>query len=146
MRAAAHLFHLLKLFEGENGGELIVRGFLERAHLQASVLLGKLAVVVDGLDLLLPVGKDGFELGGLVRGQVETTGKVLSLTLRIGLVMVHRRPLRGVLRWRGCLLRQSGASAEGKNECCGEERTFHRSGSLCAAESCRVCMDKHGTR
>ena len=58
--------------------------------------------------------------------------KALGLTLRVRTVVMHGRSLRAVLRRRR-LLRESGTSAECKNEGCGEERTVHRSSSFGAA-------------
>ena len=130
--AATHLLHLLDLLGGEDRRELIMHALLESAHLHAGVLLGELAVVVDGLHLLLVASKNRLKLSGLVRGQIKAASKALGLTLRVRLVVMHGRSLRAVLRRRR-LLRESGTSAECKNEGCGEEGTVHRSSSFGAA-------------
>jgi hypothetical protein len=150
--AVAHGAHLLELLGSEDGLQLLAGAVLDGAHLVVFVLRSELLVGPEGGHLLVAIGEDGQELGGLLGAEVELLGEACGLALGVGLMVavVERRLTVGglllvLLRRLGLLrlLCESRAAKECKreSECCGEDGAVHRSDSwLRLGKRCRVLL------
>lgn len=109
-----HGFELLHLVGGEDGGELGVGVLEDGAHLLTALVLGEAGVGVERGHLLVLVGQDGLNLGGLVVGEIEALADVLGGLVGVELVMMAA--LRGLLLCRSVVVRGllSGLLGEGR--------------------------------
>jgi hypothetical protein len=87
-----HLIVLLLLIVIQHCFDLGIAGLPEAPHFCPAVLLGKRAVVVDALHLLLPIGQDRQNLIFLVVGEIQPLAESVDLLLGIGVT-----PMAGFL-------------------------------------------------
>ena len=121
----AHGLHLLELVGRENAGKLLLGTLVDGAHLLVQVVRGERRVGAQCRQLLIAVGEDGFQFGGLVGGKVQHLAEMFGLMLRAGLSVM---PLlrRGLLAVGRGLLGEGGSAREGERECCREDGAIHR--------------------
>ena len=125
VEAVVHGLHLLELLGGKDAGELLLGGLVDGAELRVAILRRERSVSHQRGHLLVAVGEDGLELGGLVGAEVELLAEEGGCLLGIGGVMAV---VVGALDGRGGLLRflgESEAAADGEGENCGEKDALH---------------------
>jgi hypothetical protein len=87
-----HLIVLLFLIVVQHRFDLGIAVLPETPHFCPALLLGKRAVVVDALHLLLPIGQDRQNLSFLVVGKIQPLAESVDLLLGIGVT-----PMAGFL-------------------------------------------------
>src|SRR5438270_9963773 len=95
-----HCVELLLLIRIEHLADLARGGLMQFDHLGAAVLLRKRTLLPQGLELLLLVLENGFNLGLLVGGEVERLGHVLQAAIDALLTV----PTMVVVLTRGLIL------------------------------------------
>ncbi len=128
-----HGLKLGHLIGGQDARHLLLRLFINGAHLLVAVLRGELRILAQSLDLLIMRSEDGLDFHSLVRGKVQFAAEVLGLLLGVGGMVVlalHGSLLRVLRRLRRLrLLREGSAAAEREGEGGGKDEVFHVSRS-----------------
>jgi len=130
LAAVVHGLHLLKLVGGEDRGELALRFLVDGVELLLAILRGEVGVCHERGNLLLAVGEDGLELGGLIGAEVQLFAEHQGGTMGVAgvLAAVTADALdggRGLLGGGGGLLGECNAAGESEKQSCGEEDGFH---------------------
>jgi hypothetical protein len=114
--------HLLELVGCKDRSELLPGVFVDGSQLLFHDHWGDCGVVAQSSEFLVAVGQNGFELRGLIGGEVELLAEPCGLTLGVVSVVVgfYGRGRRGVL-----LLGDEKTTGESQDEGGGEYKAVH---------------------